>query len=105
MLKLTYLKSLIRSGSGDSSKSFGLVISVIVGGLIGVAIFLILIYDLFYDGQVDTDLNDLGWFLICDSAYIFGAGLNKTISEVVEQRPERHRGHDDFPSGPPPGCE
>lgn len=88
-----YFKSLIKSNTGDSSKSFGLVLSVIIGALIGFAIAIILIYDLFYDGKVDTDLNDLGWFLLCDSAFIFGAGLNKTISEVMDMRPSRRPHH------------
>ena len=88
-----YFKSLIKSDTGDSSKSFGLVLSVIIGALIGFAVAIILVYDLFYDGKVDTDLNDLGWFLLCDSAFIFGAGLNKTISEVMDMRPPRGPHH------------
>jgi len=77
----SYLKSLIRTNSGDSSKAFGLVCSVIVGSFIGVVIGVILLYDGLSDGTLDSDLWMVGWFLFCDSVFIFGGGLSKTLTD------------------------
>ena len=81
MFKFKYLKSLIKNDSGDSSKSFGLVCSVIVGSFIGIVIGVVLLYDGLKDGTLDSDLWMVGWFLFCDSVFIFGGGLNKTLAE------------------------
>lgn len=80
-LMFKYLKSLIRNNTGDSSKSFGLVCSVIVGSFIGLVIGVVLLYDGLLDGTLDSDLWMVGWFLIADSVFIFGGGLNKTLTE------------------------
>lgn len=71
----------MRVNSGDSSKSFGLVMSVIVGSFIGIVIGVVLLYDGLSDGTLDSDLWMVGWFLVTDSIFIFGGGLNKTLSE------------------------
>lgn len=83
MKPIDYLKTLIKSDTGNSSKSFGLVLSAIIGGLIGLCVCIVLLYDVFEDGRVETDLEDLGWFLMCSAVYMFGGGLNKTISETL----------------------
>ena len=76
-----YLKSLIRNNTGDSSKAFGLVCSVIVGSFIGIVIGVVLLYDGLLDGTLDSDLRMVGWFLVADSIFIFGGGLNKVLAE------------------------
>lgn len=81
IIMFKYLKSLIRINTGDSSKSFGLVCSVIVGSFIGIVIGVVLLYDGLKDGTLDSDLWMVGWFLFCDSVFIFGGGLNKTLAE------------------------
>jgi hypothetical protein len=43
------------------------------------------------DGRIDSDIHELGWFLVFDSIYMFGGGLNKTISEIVEKREENKK--------------
>ena len=83
---IDYLKKLIRNNTGESSKSFGLVLSAIVGGLIGLTVCTVLIVDVVKDGKVETDLSELGWFLMCSAAYMFGGGLNKTLSETIGKR-------------------
>ena len=83
---INYLKKLIRNNTGESSKSFGLVLSAIVGGLIGLTVCTVLIVDVVKDGKVETDLSELGWFLMCSAAYMFGGGLNKTLSETIGKR-------------------
>jgi len=86
-------KSLIRNSSGESSKSFGLVISALVGAIIGLSIAFILVWDIVVDGVIDTDLSKLGIFILCVGCYTFGSGANKMLSEVAggEVMMERRR--------------
>lgn len=90
-----YIKSLIRANSGDSSKSFGLVMSVIIGSFIGIVIGVVLLYDGFLDGTLDSDLWMVGWFLISDSIFIFGGGLNKTLAEKWFTGRKNHEHHEE----------
>ena len=78
-----YLKSLIKSGTGDSSKSFALVLSAIIGALLGICICFILIFDVAKDGVVDTSLGDLGIFLMAVGVFMVGGGFSKTITEKI----------------------
>ena len=88
----SYLKSLIRTNSGDSSKAFGLVCSVIVGSFIGVVIGVVLLYDGLSDGTLDSDLWMVGWFLFCDSVFIFGGGLSKTLADKWFEEIKKKKG-------------
>ncbi len=83
-----FLKSLIRSNSGDSSKSFGLVISAVVGAILGLVVAFVLVWDVTTNGHVDTDLGKLGTLVLCIGAYTFGSGANKMLSEVAEDKAE-----------------
>ena len=76
-----YLKSLIRANSYDSSKSFALVLSVLVGALIGLCVCFCLVWDVCSNGHLETDLEGLGIFLLCVGAYMAGGGVNKAHSE------------------------
>lgn len=76
-----YLKSLIRANSYDSSKSFALVLSVLVGALIGLCVCFCLVWDVCSNGHLETDLEGLGIFLLCVGAYMAGGGVNKALSE------------------------
>lgn len=76
-----YLKSLIRANTYDSSKSFALVLSVLVGALIGLCVCFCLVWDVCSNGHLDTDLEGLGIFLLCVGAFMAGGGVNKAISE------------------------
>lgn len=80
---ISYMKSLATTGSGNSSKSFALLLSAIVGALMGLCICFILIYDVAVDGVINTDLDKLGWFLLCTGAYSFGAGAGKIITDSL----------------------
>ena len=80
---ISYFKSLAVPGSGNSSKAFALLLSAIVGALMGLCICFVLIFDVVIDGQVNTDLNELGWFLLCTGAYSFGAGAGKIITDSL----------------------
>lgn len=83
--ELGFLKSLIQNNNGMSCKSFGLVLSHIVGGLLGIVIGFVLVYDVISDGKLDSDLYAITFFLIGDSIYMFGGGLNKTLTEILEK--------------------
>jgi len=83
-----YFKSLVQNNTGHSSKSFGLVISAIVGALMGIAVAICLIWDVSIDGKIDTDLSDLGVFVLCIGAYTFGSGANKMLSEIGDGKAE-----------------
>ena len=82
MARITeYLKSLIKADSGDSSKSFALVASVLVGALTGMCVCFCLVWDVCSNGYVKTDLDGLGVFLLCLGGFMAGGGLNKALGE------------------------
>lgn len=81
-----YIKSLIKANTLDSSKSFALVLSVIVGALIGLCVCFCLIWDVCSNGYLKTDLDSLGIFLLCVGGFMAGGGLNKAVSERIKMR-------------------
>lgn len=78
---LKFIRSLIRANTLDSSKSFALVVSVLVGAAIGVSICFCLVWDVVKNGKVTTDLESLGIFLLCVGGFMAGGGINKAIAE------------------------
>lgn len=78
---LKYLKSLIKSNTGNSMKSFTLLLSVLSGVLMSVCVSFSLIWDVITNGYLKTDLDQLGWFILCVGGFIAGGGLNKAISD------------------------
>lgn len=77
-----FFRSLIRNRSGDSSKSFGLVVSAIMGALLIFIVAFVLVWDIVSNGTIDTDLSKLGIFVLCIGCYTFGSGANKMLSEI-----------------------
>jgi len=80
-----YLKSLIKTGTGDSSKSFALVLSAIVGALIGLCICFVLVFDVVKDGVISTSLSELGLFLMSVGVFMVGGSFSKTLTEKLEK--------------------
>lgn len=78
-----FFRLLVKNGNGESSKSFGLVVSAIIGALLGLSVAFILVWDVVSDGVIDTDLSKLGIFMLCVGCYTFGSGANKMLSEVA----------------------
>lgn len=76
-----YLKSLIKANTLDSSKSFALVLSSIIGALVGLCVCFCLIWDVWANGYIRTDLDALGLFMLCIGGFMAGGGINKAISE------------------------
>lgn len=73
------IKASIDDKSSMSTGSITLLLSALVGAIIGVCVCFVLIYDVTYDGKVDTNLLDLGIFLMSGGGYILGSGMPKTI--------------------------
>ena len=78
---MKYIQSLIRANTLDSSKSFALVLSVIVGAVIGLCVCFCLIWDVCLNGYIKTDLDSLGIFLLCAGGFMAGGGASKTLSD------------------------
>ena len=74
-----YIRSLIKADTDDSSKSFALVLSVLVGALIALCVCFCMIWDVCSNGYLKTDLNSLGVFLLCVGAFMVGGGISKTL--------------------------
>lgn len=81
MKVIEYIKSLIKANTLDSSKSFALVLSVLIGALIGLCVCFCLIWDVCSNGYLKTDLDSLGIFLLCAGGFMAGGGVNKALSE------------------------
>lgn len=81
MKALEYIKSLIKANTLDSSKSFALVLSVVVGAFIGISVCFCLTWDVCSNGYIKTDLDSLGIFLLCAGGFMAGGGVNKALSE------------------------
>jgi len=81
MKAFEYLKSLIKADTLDSSKSFALVLSCIVGALMGLCVCFCLIYDVCSNGYIRTDLDSLGVFMLCIGCFIAGGGINKALAD------------------------
>ena len=83
-----YLKSLIKADTLDSSKSFALVLSSLVGALIGLCVCFCLIWDVCTNGYLKTELDALGLFMLCIGGFMAGGGINKALSEKRNNRDE-----------------
>lgn len=81
MKAFEYLKSLIKTDTLDSSKSFALVLSCIVGAVMGLCVCFCLIYDVCSNGYIKTDLDSLGIFMLCIGCFMAGGGINKALAE------------------------
>ena len=73
------IKNSIDERSSISVNDITLLASATVGFVIGLVVCFVLIYDVTYDGKIDTDLLDLGIFLASGGAYIVGSGMPKAI--------------------------
>ena len=72
-----YFRSLIRANTLESSKSFGLLCSMLTGSLV---------WDVCTNGFIKTNLDSLGWFVSGIGVYMAGGSLPKTISDVSSRK-------------------
>jgi hypothetical protein len=76
-----YLASLIKNDTGNSSKSFTLVLSAIISFIAGLTICGILIYDAYCNGYIKTDLEKAGIFMLCMGGYMAGSSVSKIFGD------------------------
>ena len=73
------IKSSIDDKSSMSVGSITLLVSAMIGAIIGLVVCFVLIWDVTTNGYIKTDLLDLGIFLMSGGAYIAGSGIPKTV--------------------------
>lgn len=84
---IKYLKTFPSVFSDNSTKLFALLISAISGAfLAAIVIPFILIYDVISNGHIETDLISLGIFLVCDGAFILGAGAQVKVNNILDRK-------------------
>ena len=76
------IKTSIDDKSSMSVNNITVLASAVMGVLIGLVICFVLVFDVTYDGKVDTNLTDLGIFLLCGGGYIMGSGLPKAYVDA-----------------------
>lgn len=76
------LQSSINDNSPMSVSNITLLLSALIGVLLGFVVSFCLVYDVVADGKIDTDLVDLGVFLLCGGGYIASSGVPKTIIDA-----------------------
>lgn len=81
-----YMKSLIETDTGNSSKSFTLVLSAIISFIAGLTMCSVICYDGFKDGIIDTDLEKAGIFMLCMGGYMAGSSVSKIFGDRAEYR-------------------
>jgi len=73
------IKNSIDDKSSMSVGSITLLMSAMIGAIIGLVVCFVLIWDVTTNGYIKTDLLDLGIFLMSGGAYIAGSGIPKTV--------------------------
>ena len=86
---LNYLSTFPKIGSGNSTRLLALFISALTGGFIALVVIpFILIYDIVQNGHIETDLAELGIFLLAVGGYIAGSGFNVKIPDLKKKNEE-----------------
>lgn len=77
---------LLVNGSGYSIKSWFLYGTFVCGTIILLASGGVMVYDVLYDGKVDSSLADLAEVITAVSGLFVAAGLPKIAGEIFEKR-------------------
>lgn len=88
-----YLGSLVRNDTGNSSKSFALVMSTIMSFIMTLLVGGILLYDVYCNGYIRTDLESLAIFMICVYSGVPASGIPKIFGERSIGREHRVNHH------------
>jgi len=78
---IKYLGSLIKNDTGNSSRSFTLVLSALISFVAGLVMCSVIAYDGFKDGIIDTDLERAGIFMLCMGGYMAGSSVSKIFGD------------------------
>jgi hypothetical protein len=81
-----YLASLIRNDTGNSSKSFALVMSTIMSFIVAMVMCGILVYDVYCNGYIKTNLEDAGIFMLCVGSCVAASGVPKIFGERARKK-------------------
>ena len=71
------IKNSIDDKSSMSVNNVSVLASTIITIIMGLVVCFVVIYDVTYDGKVDTDMGDLAWLLIASSSCLLGSGIPK----------------------------
>ena len=85
-----YIKSLVGTDTGNSSKSFALVMSTITSFIVSMFMCGILAYDVYCNGYIKTDLESAGIFMICVGSCVAASGVPKIFGERGHNRYEKY---------------
>ena len=75
------IKLAIDDKSSMSVNSISVLASALMTLIIGLSACFVIIYDVTYDGKVDTDMSDLAWFVVASSTCVLGSGLPKAYTD------------------------
>lgn len=96
---IRYLGSLIKTDTGNSSKSFTLVLSAIISFIAGLVMCAVIGYDGFKDGVIDTDLENAGIFMLCMGSFMAASGVPKIFGDRQRHKINGYGYDDDEYSG------
>lgn len=80
------MNKLIQNNSGYSIKSWFLYGTFICGVIILLSAGGVMIYDVVFDGKVDSSMSDLAQVITAVSGLFVAAGLPKIVGEIAEKR-------------------
>ena len=75
------IKLAIDDKSSMSVNSISVLASAFMTLIIGLSACFVIIYDVTYDGKVDTDMSDLAWFVVASSTCVLVSGLPKAYTD------------------------
>lgn len=85
----SYIKLLIGTDTGNSSKSFALVMSSIISFLMCGVIGFSIAYDVITNGYIKTNLESTGIFLLCVGSMTAASGIPKIFGDRAEEKTKR----------------
>ncbi len=71
------IKASIDDKSSMSVNSVTVLASAVMGVVVGLVMCFVLVYDVTFDGKVDTDMGDMAMLLMSSGIYILGSGAPK----------------------------
>ena len=74
-----YLKSLAETNSGQSSKAFAVLASTLISFLMGLTLCFAIGYDVYTDGVIDSDMQDMGILMLCMGGFVGGSSVSKIL--------------------------
>ena len=63
-----------------------MVVSVLIGALMGVGVLFCIVWDVVKNGYVKSDLESMGIFLLCVGGYMVGGSVSKIVSERARRK-------------------